>query len=115
MIAFKGSFINKNYLNYVAQKFVLDANVEAKKTKRKKRDKREKGKKRRKVHVKQVKNKEDSSQSGEDTEIYVSYDNVKPKDNDAKHKEEDNLLPQLKRQDAMYPEQLKAYLQSIYK
>ena len=84
---------------------MLDANVEAKKTKRKKRDKREKGKKRRKLHVKPV--KEDS---GEDTEIYVSDDDkiVKPK----QHKEEDNLLPPLKRQDAMYPEQLKAYLEA---
>ena len=62
-------------MNYVAQKFVLDANVEAKKTKRK-RDKREKGKKRRKLHVKPVK-----VDSGEDTEIYVSDDDriVKPK------------------------------------
>ena len=103
-------------MNYVAQKFVLDANVKAKKTKRKKRDKREKGKKRRKVHVKPViKNKEETQESGEDTEIYVSDDDVKPKDDDVKHKEEDNLLPKLKRQDAMYPEQLKAYLQSTYK
>ena len=92
---------------------MLDANVEAKKTKRKKRDKREKEKKRRRVHVKPVIQNEE--ESGEDTEIYVSDDDVKPKDNQVKHKKEDNLLPKLKRQDAMYPEQLKAYLQSTYK